>query len=61
MSDNLGWTRDDVEGITIDASIIVERNFHEKDNLDDCEFIVDESNNEETTRMSTPRISSVIV
>ena len=61
VSDNLGWTRDDVEGMTIDASIIVERNFYEKDNLDDCEFIVDESNNEETTRMSTPRISSVIV
>ena len=61
VSDNLGWARDDVERITIDISIIVERDFHENDNLDDCEFIVDESNNEETTRMSTPRISSVIV
>ena len=57
VSDNLGWARDDVEGMTNDASIIVERDFHEKDNLDFCKFIVDESNNEETTRMSTPRIS----
>ena len=61
VSDNLGWARDDVEGMTNDASIIIERDFHEKDNLDFCKFIVDESNNEETTRMSTPRISSVIV
>ena len=57
VSDNLGWARDDVEGMTNDASIIIERDFHEKDNLDFCKFIVDESNNEETTRMSTPRIS----
>ena len=61
VSDNLGWARDNVERMTIDTSIIVEKDFHEKENLDDCEFIVDESNNEETTGMSTPRMSSVIV
>ena len=46
VSDNLGWARDDVEGMTIDASIIAERDLHEVNNLDDCEFIDDESNNE---------------
>ena len=33
--------------MTIDASIIGERDLHEIDNLDDCEFIDDESNNED--------------
>lgn len=47
VSDNLGWARDDVEGMTIDASIIAQRDLHEVDNLDDCEFIDDESNNED--------------
>ena len=47
VSDNLGWARDDVEGMTIDASIIAERDLHEVNNLDDCEFINDESNNED--------------
>nr|POE51477.1 hypothetical protein CFP56_47595 [Quercus suber] len=46
VSDNLGWARDDVEGMTIDSFIIAERDLHEMDNLDDCEFIDDESNNE---------------
>ena len=41
------WDRDDVEGMTIDASIIGERNLQEMDNLDDCEFIDDESNDED--------------
>jgi len=36
-----------VEGMTIDASIIGERDLHEMDNLDDCEFIDDEFNNED--------------
>ncbi|XP_075658683.1 uncharacterized protein LOC142628479 [Castanea sativa] len=47
VSDNLGWARDDVEGMTIDASIIAQRDLHEVANLDDCEFIDDESNNED--------------
>ena len=46
-SDNLGWAWDDVEGITIDAFIIVERDIHEMDNLDVYEFIDNESNNED--------------
>ena len=33
--------------MTIDASIIGERDFHEMDNLDDWVFIDDESNNED--------------
>ncbi|KAL0005927.1 hypothetical protein SO802_013488 [Lithocarpus litseifolius] len=45
--ENLRWGRDDVEGMTIDASIIRERDLHEMDNLDDCEFIDDESNDED--------------
>ena len=47
VSDKLGRARDDVEGITIDASIIAERDLYEMDNLDDCEFINNESNNED--------------
>ena len=47
VNDKLGRARDDVEGMTIDASIITERDLHEMDNLDDCEFINDESNNED--------------
>ena len=47
VSDNLGWARDDVEGMTIDASIIAKRDLHEMDNLDNCEFIDNESNNED--------------
>ncbi|KAK9999241.1 hypothetical protein SO802_018844 [Lithocarpus litseifolius] len=47
VSDNLGWARDDVEGMTIDASIIAERDLHEVNNLDDCEFIDDEFDNED--------------
>ncbi|KAK9987838.1 hypothetical protein SO802_028077 [Lithocarpus litseifolius] len=43
----LRWGRDDVEGMTIDASIIGERELHEMDNVDDCEFNDDESNDED--------------
>ena len=46
VSDNLRWARDDLDGMTIDASIIAERDHHGVNNLDDCEFIDDESNNE---------------
>nr|POF03251.1 hypothetical protein CFP56_55588 [Quercus suber] len=45
--ENLHWDQDDVEGMMIDASIIGERDLHEMDNLDDCEFIDDESNDED--------------
>ena len=41
VSDKLDRGRDDVEGMTIDAFIVAERDFHEMDNLDDCEFIND--------------------
>ena len=47
VSDNLGQARDDVEGMTIDASIIFEGDLHKVNNLDDCEFIDDESDNED--------------
>ena len=47
MSDSLGWARDDLEGMTIDASIIVEKDLHAVNNLDDCEFIDNESDNED--------------
>ena len=47
MSDNLRWARDDLEGMTIDASIITERDRQGVNNLDDCEFIDNESNNED--------------
>ena len=42
MSDNLRWTRDDLEGMKI-----AERDRHGVNNLDDCEFIDDESDNED--------------
>ena len=45
--DDLRWGRDDVEGMTIDASIIGQRDLHEMDNLNVCEFIDDESNDED--------------
>ena len=47
VSDNLRWARDDLEGMTIDASIITERDRQGVNNLDDCEFIDDESDNED--------------
>ena len=47
LSDNLGWARDDVEGMTIDASIIAKWDRHEVNNLDDYEFIDNESNTED--------------
>ena len=47
VSDNLRWARDDLQGMTIDASIIAERDHHGVNNLDDCEFIDDESDNED--------------
>ena len=50
VSDNLGQAQDDVEGMTIDASIIVERDLYEIDNLDYYEFIDDESNNEDNNK-----------
>ena len=45
--ENLRWGRDDVKGMTIDVSIIGERDLHEMDNLDDCEFIDDEFNDKD--------------
>ncbi|KAK9988483.1 hypothetical protein SO802_028722 [Lithocarpus litseifolius] len=45
--ETLRWGQDDVEGMTIDASIIGERDLLEMDNVDDCEFIDDESNDED--------------
>ncbi|XP_050290515.1 uncharacterized protein LOC126728774 [Quercus robur] len=45
VSDNLRWARDDLEGMTIDASIIAERDLHGVNNED--EFIDDESDNED--------------
>nr|POE59734.1 hypothetical protein CFP56_38353 [Quercus suber] len=39
--------RDDVEGMTIEASIIGPRDLHEMDNFDECDFIDDESNDED--------------
>ena len=36
-----------MEGMTIDASIISLRDLHEMNNLDECEFIDDESNDED--------------
>ena len=49
--ENLRWGRDDVEGMTIDASIIGERDLNEMDNLDDCEFIDDESNDNDANEV----------
>ena len=45
--DDFRWGRDDVEGMTIDASIIGLRDLHEMNNLDECEFIDDDSNDED--------------
>ena len=36
-----------MERMTIDASIIGERRLHEMNNINDCEFIDDESNDED--------------
>ena len=36
-----------MERMKIDVSIIGPRDLHEMDNLDDCEFIDDESNDED--------------
>ena len=58
--ENLRWGRDDVEGMTIDASIIGERDFHEMAVGDDDEFIDDESNDMMPTKLSTTMMSSVI-
>ena len=46
MSDNLRWARDDLDGMTIDASIITERDRQGVNKEDDCEFIDDKSDNE---------------
>ncbi|XP_050248759.1 uncharacterized protein LOC126696012 [Quercus robur] len=48
VSDNLRWARDDLEGMTIDASIIAERNLHGVN--DEDEFIDDESDNEDDNK-----------
>nr|POE84281.1 hypothetical protein CFP56_71291 [Quercus suber] len=45
--DDLCWSQDDVEGMKIDASIIGPRDLHEMDNFDECDFIDDESNDED--------------
>ena len=49
--ENLRQDCDDVEGMTIDASIIGERDLHEMDNLDDCEFIDNESNDNDANKV----------
>ena len=49
--ENLRWGHDDVEGMTIDASIIGEKDLNEMDNLDDCEFIDDESNDNDANEV----------
>ena len=46
VADNLRWARDDLDGMTIDASIITERDRQNVNKEDDCEFIDDESDNE---------------
>ena len=46
VNDNLGWALDDVEDMTINVSIISDRDVHEPQ-LDKNEFIDNESNNEE--------------
>ena len=58
--ENLRWGRDDVERITIEASIIGEGDLHEVDNVDDCEFIDDESNDEDDNKVEYSMMSSVI-
>uniref|UniRef100_A0A7N2RD77 DUF4216 domain-containing protein n=1 Tax=Quercus lobata TaxID=97700 RepID=A0A7N2RD77_QUELO len=50
--DDLRWGRDDVEGMTIDASIIGPRDLHEMDDLDECEFIDDEFNDEDDNEVN---------
>ena len=45
--DDLRCGQDDVEGMKIDASIIGQRDLHEMDDLDECEFIDDDSNDED--------------
>lgn len=45
--DNLGWAWDNVEGMTIDASVIGDKAVHEWDNLNEDEFIDDKSNDED--------------
>ena len=47
VSDNLRWARDDLKEMTIDAFIIAERDRHGVNNLDNCEFIDNESDNED--------------
>ena len=51
VGENLCWDRDDVKGMTIDASIIGDRDLHEMDNVDDREFIDDESNDEDDNKV----------
>ena len=46
VADNLRWARDDLDGMTIDASIITERDRQNVNKEDDCEFIDDESDDE---------------
>ena len=46
VADNLRWARDDLDGMTIDASIITERDRQNVNKEDDCEFINDESDDE---------------
>ena len=46
VNDNLGWALDDVEDMTINVSIISDRDVHEPQ-LNKNEFIDNESNNEE--------------
>jgi len=50
VSDNLRWARDNLEGMTINASIIAERDLHGVNDLDNCEFIDDESDNEDDNK-----------
>nr|POF09358.1 hypothetical protein CFP56_12845 [Quercus suber] len=51
IGENFHWGRDDMKGMTIDASIIGKRDLHEMDNLDDCEFVNDESNDEDNNEV----------
>uniref|UniRef100_A0A7N2KX72 DUF4216 domain-containing protein n=2 Tax=Quercus lobata TaxID=97700 RepID=A0A7N2KX72_QUELO len=48
VSDHRRWARDDLKGMTIDASIIAERDLHGVNNED--EFIDDESDNEDDNK-----------
>nr|POF08237.1 hypothetical protein CFP56_74405 [Quercus suber] len=49
--DDLRWGQDDVEGMTIATSIIGLRDLHEIDNLDECKFIDDKSNDEDDNKV----------